>query len=109
MRPVLHHSLKVARKVLKKINLSPALSRECHVEAYSNCREQGYALVRWDNKGKCRKAVFSECRNSDDIMVYSGSIENFGGGNIPSDKVYKNADRFRSPESAAQFIIKFIS
>jgi hypothetical protein len=56
------------------------------LEPYQNGREHGWSLSGSDGK---RKAVFSEHRNTDQIVVYLGKQIDFGmAGNVPSDKVY---------------------
>ncbi len=57
------------------------------VEPYLNGRENGYALHPFLGKVK---VVFSENRNSDNIVVYVGGINSFTmGGNVPDDDAYK--------------------
>lgn len=78
------------------------------VEVYANCREQGFALKAHDD---C-KVAFSECRNTDQIVVYVGKSREFEfNTNIPSERAYSNA-RFFNPdqvEHAAKFIFKTLS
>lgn len=64
------------------------------VERYVNCREQGYALSRGP-LDTYRKVAFSEHRNSDQIVVYSGSRDSFTfNTNIPTDETYDKARYF---------------
>jgi hypothetical protein len=99
-----------ARKVLAEVKRWAALSSEdcimC-VEAYVNCREQGFALASCDD----RKVAFSEFRRSDDIVVYFGKRKDFAfNTNIPSEEVYESARFFRynQQEAAAKFIVKYL-
>lgn len=103
-----HDSLKVASKILntvKKLLREKNIKTDAWVEAYSNCREQGYcirALV-----GVERLSIsFSESRGSDQIVVYVGGGV-FDPGNIPTDEAYKNAKYFPCAgyEKAAAFIV----
>jgi hypothetical protein len=78
------------------------------VETYSNCREQGFAIKAHDSA----KVAWSECRNSDQIVVYFGKAKDFEfNTNIPSEKSYKNARYFNPDkiEQAARFIFKKLS
>jgi hypothetical protein len=105
-----HHSLQVANKVLKLITVPKKVADVCHVESYSNCREQGYSIIGYPNSSKGIRVSFSECRNSDQIVVYTGSYLEFQiAGNIPSDKIWGGADYFHTPEEAARFIEKYLS
>jgi hypothetical protein len=100
-----------ARKVLaevRKLAKSSKDDSQVQIEMYVNCREQGYALASCDD----RKVAFSECRNSDQIVVYYGKRKDFTfNTNIPSDEVYENwQKRFNYNEAAkaARFIVKYL-
>ena len=99
-----------ARKVLAEVRKLAKRSKDDSViliEAYVNCREQGFALASCD----ARKVAFSECRNTDEIVVYAGERRDFTfNTNIPSDEVYENQKRFRYNEfaKAARFIVKYL-
>ena len=108
----LKQNLLVAKKVLAQVNklISKEVAKDCSVECYSNCREQGYSIVQYCNPAL--KVSFSENRNSDDIVIYAGEDREFDmGGNIPSEKIYKEAKYFRydKVEEAAQFIVDFFT
>lgn len=100
-----------ARKVLaevRKLAKSSKDDSQVQIEMYVNCREQGFALASCDE----RKVAFSECRNSDDIVVYYGKRSDFTfNTNIPTDVIYENYQkRFHAHEfsKAARFIMKWL-
>ena len=77
------------------------------VESYANCREQGFALASCYD----RKVVFSENRNSDDIVVYTGDCMTFEfNSNIPNEEAWENRKFFKPDqvEKAARFIVKYL-
>lgn len=94
--------MSVADKVVKQLEVvlakHPEVSKNAWLECYKNGRENGYALVYWlGTTSSFRKAVFSEYRNSDNIVVYLGdSIGQFGCGNVPSEEVYASRKMFPS-------------
>jgi hypothetical protein len=92
------------KKLAKGLNLG-----ELDVEPYKNGRENGLAIKRWKPD---RMVVFSENRNSDDIVVYRGAGREFDwcAGNIPDEVVYVNrATYFQDAEAAARLIVGFLS
>lgn len=81
---------------------------EFDAEPYKNGREQGWAIMKVGDM-KFRKCIFSEDRNTDNIVVYFGGHDQFSQqGNVPSDKVYKNRVFFSSEDiyGCVQFILK---
>ena len=65
------------------------------VEPYVNGREQGFSISITTDK----KVAFSECRNSDSIVVYFGKFVNFSmQGNTPDEKTYQNRKSFNHNE-----------
>jgi hypothetical protein len=108
MRVDMHSGVLVAQKVLKEFRKFAAefVYRDGKpggfwVEAYSNCREQGYCI-----RGVGFYASFAEYRNSDSIVVYVG--ERPDSGNLPTDKDYENKEFFgyNQHSKAAAYIIK---
>ena len=100
-----------ARKVLAEVRKLAKRSKDdsmVYVEPYVNCREQGFALATCD----ARKVAFSECRNTDQIVVYYGQRRDFAfNTNIPCDEVYEHwQKRFSHNEhaKAARFIMKYL-
>jgi hypothetical protein len=104
---------KVADKVLKqfisrwKSLKFPSIYPEefnLYLEPYQNGREHGWSLSY-----KMRKVAFSEYRNSDQIVVYCGTLADFHlQGNVPSDKVYKRREMFSSEEVDFENVVQFI-
>ena len=104
MKPKLHPSLKVAHAVLHKIKVdkSHVLS---DVVGYENGREHGLCLQIIGNRqigkttvDKLTTVCWSECRNSDQIVIYVGlPDERFEiPGNRPTERAYKEAKYFSS-------------
>lgn len=85
------------------------------LQAYANCREQGFSIMKLDYSGgkdNCRQVSFSECRNSDQITVYWGGTSDFNyQTNIPTDDTYYNRRKFfgyEKYEDAADWIIAYL-
>lgn len=75
-------------------------------EPYVNGRERGWA-VSFEGK----TAVFSEFRNSDEIVIYTGKRMEFEmAGNVPSERAYKQKKFFSctEPYQAAEFILEYL-
>lgn len=96
----------VAERVLRQIKRFMRNSPK-HIEldlgAYQNGREQGYSLRAIYSKTSLF-VCWSECRNSDRIVVYIGDIDPMQS---ITDKMYKEAKYFRAGdyENVANFII----
>lgn len=76
------------------------------LQPYKNGRENGVALLLKD-----RQAVWSENRNSDDIVVYVGDkFKDFDNDNIPSEDTYQSRKYFAPDDiaRAAQYIKRFL-
>lgn len=91
-----------AAKVLKAVRIPRIEGLGAWVNAFNNCREQGYTLVVDAGPRAYRWFTFCEYRNSDDIVVYSGT-----GYPPPSgvdDASYATKRFFPTEEAAAAFI-----
>lgn len=81
MKPIrFKGNLKVAEKVrraINRLNTSTLLMKNSWFECFDNCREQGYVLKVWGKGLTVFYVAFSECRNSDEIVVYCYSNANF--------------------------------
>lgn len=81
---------------------------EIDVEPYLNGRENGFAIKRWHNT---RQAVFSESRNSNEIVLFTGRTTDFSmQGNTPNEegnwtRVYFEPDAY---VKAADAVIAFL-
>ena len=105
-----------ARKVLTEIRRLIAKAKKNKenpqlwiLEHYTNCREQGFALSRYDFRDS--KAVFSEDRNSDCIVVYTGTDFNFAfNTNIADEPTWAGRTYFdfNKHKDAARFIFDFL-
>jgi hypothetical protein len=67
------------------------------VEPYINGRECGWSLAKF-GETHTPKVSFSENRSSDEIVVYSGRMQDFKDGNIPQEHIYKAAKYFEAVE-----------
>lgn len=107
-------SMIVAKQVLNSINkhIPKYLIKQCTIEAYSNGREQGYCILYYSKStDNSYKICFSQNRNSDDIVIYTGKNFNFNmTGNIPSQIIYKSAIYFGYDEInwASRYIIRYL-
>jgi len=106
----MYQAFGVLKLVLKK---APALGQG--LQAYANCREQGFSIMKLDysnGQDNCLQVSFSECRNSDQITVYYGTTRDFNfQTNIPTDDTYFNRRKFfgyESFEEAADWIVAFL-
>lgn len=106
----MYQAFGVLKLVLEK---APELGQG--LQAYANCREQGFSIMKLDYSGgqdNCRQVSFSECRNSDQINVYYGSTRDFNfQTNIPTDDTYFNRRKFfgyEKFEEAADWIIAYL-
>jgi len=112
MKPIqMKENLKVAdriRKAINRLNTSSELMARAWFECFDNCREQGYVLVVWPIAATCHYIAFSECRNSDEIVVYC--YENVQvPSNLPAKADdWKDTQYFRHGqiEQAASYILQ---
>jgi hypothetical protein len=90
MKIPVHYSLKVARKVVAKIDLPAKVAKDCTVESWSNGREQGLCIKRFAIPSTMSKQiVIAQQRSSDNILIVSGSQSDFDfQTNHPSDDVW---------------------
>jgi hypothetical protein len=111
-----HTGIQYANAILKNVRASVSrLKIEdlsfFHVESYTNCREQGYAIIGsiYPKDGTPRHfyCAFSVGRNSDSAVVYLATYQSSRDskvptfeshqvfcGNIPSDEVYRKGSSF---------------
>lgn len=96
----------LANNVLREIkkivsSIEPALS------TYHNGRESGYCLTAAD-----RKVCFSENRNTDEIVIYCGRLEDFNfQGNLPSEITWADRKFFPQDQTkkAAEYIAAYLT
>jgi hypothetical protein len=111
-----HHSLMVAHKVIKEVEkiIPKEIAKECSLESWSNCREQGICISYYPLKGFSfsHKVCIAECRNSDEILVIHGTTDDFDNQtNQPTEETYqKNRKYFRYNDSigAAKYIVEVL-
>jgi hypothetical protein len=127
MKIPFHHSLTDADRVLRALRslvhgLKKTKGIEFHVESYTNCREQGYAIFGINHSVMPSQNFFAtvaQHRCSDSVIVCLGMNNEFLGnicqifcGNIAQENVYKNAKTFVPDKDrlyyveAASFIAK---
>lgn len=97
---VICNSLQVAHQVAALVDNSFL------IKSFSNGREQGLCITNYP-----RTACVAENRNSDEIVVYYGNSSDFDiTTNLPSEKVYEEAEYFGNGdfEAAAKFISDFL-
>lgn len=111
---VTNSSMKQAFGILKVIlEKAPELSEG--LQAYANCREQGFSITKWNHScdnDLSKQVSFSECRNSDQINVYWGRPGNFNyQTNVPDDDTYFSRRKYfgyEKYEEAADWIIAYL-
>jgi hypothetical protein len=103
-----HYSLKVARDVIRKIDITAKMAKMIHAESWANCREQGLSLfVGLGLVEEWKRINIAQNRNSDDIVVIVGVPNDFElGNNQPYEETWKNRRLFRYDEqqNAADYI-----
>ena len=115
MKIPVHYSLKVARKVVSKVDLPKEIAKECTVESSSNCREQGLFIKRFNHAFSTNKALtVAQQRTSDNIIIIAGHHNDFDvTTNSPSEQLW-NKDgarhyfRYNEVDEAAKFIKKYL-
>ena len=70
-------SLRLARQVVNLIQLPSRIAKECSIESWSNCREQGLHVSRYGGVNLRRAVNVSEARSSDQIFVCYGDSREF--------------------------------
>lgn len=107
---IMYQAFGILKVILEK---APELSQG--LQAYANCREQGFSIMKLDysnGQNSCLQVSFSECRNSDQINVYWGTTHDFNfQTNIPTDDTYFNRRKFfgyEKYEEAADWIIAYL-
>lgn len=99
----------VLATLFSKLGDNYIVTKVC-VEPYINGRECGFSVRAYSNPEKYDlQIVFSEYRNSDFIVVYTGPYYHFDNGNVPNEDVYFNHQRsFKAYDYAgvADYIIE---
>jgi len=97
------------RRAINRLNRHPGLVDRCHFECFDNCREQGFVLQACSRTTlETLHIAFSECRNSDEIVVYCYVNVAFPS-NLPAtdaDWQDKKYFRFDAIDDAARYIIQ---
>lgn len=82
------------------------------LEAFENCREQGYRICNynWNDEPRVQTIAFSEHRNRDSIVIYhSSKHEEYAFGY--SEEFWDNAKYFRCEDfsGAVDYIVELIT
>jgi hypothetical protein len=104
-------STKLADAVLSMVEFLSVDTLRLYAEPYQNGREHGWALSAFGDMTN-KKAVFSEYRNTDEIVLYTGKGVDFSmQGNVPSDKAWGNKNFFshNAVTECANYIVKYFS
>jgi hypothetical protein len=110
MKPIrMKQNLAVAEKVrraINRINQSVILMRNSWFECFDNGREQGFVLKVWCVGMNQFTIAFSECRNSDEIVVYCYTTHLLN--NLPAtdaDWADRKYFSYKEVDLAAQYIL----
>jgi hypothetical protein len=103
-----HYSLKHANEILRL--LRKELGRNGNgvtIEAWANCREQGYCLKVWPVGLDADRAIgicFAQERGGDSLVVISGPIRAFNNQNQPSEELWGDRRGFSDNGEAVRYI-----
>lgn len=112
-----HHSLRVAERVLSHLEgWLEEFEQEGKdagiISAYANGREQGiYIQSSPHQRGfkDWRCVAFAEHRNSDNVVIYFGKVDDFAfAGHVPNEDRYQAARHYESELDAAHAIALFL-
>lgn len=111
-----HYSLEHANKVLALVQkgvrgVKSANGDHVYVEAWANCREQGYCIkAQGDLDCPSIAICFAQTRSADSLVVIAGPERGFNNQtNQPSEAVWeKNHMYFSDDKKAAEYIAQEI-
>ena len=106
----IHTSLQVAHKVLKAIEkiIPKEIAKDCRIESWSNGREQGLCLECYSLPCSIKKIIFSEARNSDQILVVHGDNYSFCyQTNQPNEEIWAKNRKYFDPDHYSE-VAKYI-
>jgi len=111
-----HYSLEHANKVLALVQkgvrgVKSANGDHVYVEAWANCREQGYCVkVNSPNWDADVAVCFAQTRSGDSMVVIAGPVREFNNQtNQPSETIWeKNHRYFNDDAEAARYIAQEI-
>jgi len=111
----IHSSLLVAHKAVSALEkiLPKSIAKDLVIKSWSNGREQGLCLERSGSVEKIAidKIVFSEARNSDEILIVYGSRSDFDfQTNQPNDEIWESRMYFNRNDysKAAEYIANLL-
>jgi hypothetical protein len=105
-----HYSLEHANKVLALLRkevkgVKSANSELVSIEAWANCREQGYCIKVYAKSYDGVAICFAQQRSSDSTVVIVGPMKDFNNHtNQPSESAYGDARFFGDDGKAAKYI-----
>jgi len=88
----LHHSLKRAIAILRRVDLPKAVAEQVWAECWDNGREQGLA-IRFSSVGAGGTVYVAECRNSDQTVVVFDD-ERVPYSNKPSELAWEHGRKY---------------
>jgi len=94
-------SLVVAEKVIKEVRKLWPKAWEGQIDAWSNCREQGFSIWLFGANSTSVRANIARVRNGESILVVVGPANQFGGQtNQPNDEVWRSSMSFAPDQFA---------
>ena len=100
-----YNKREMADEVLAHISKALAtVDVEITLESYQNGREQGHAVIHYDDFRPLWLG-FSENRNSDDVVVYEADHDPMQS---VSEEAWKKAKFFKTPEKAGEYIVELL-
>lgn len=104
-----HYSLKHANEILRLLRKELGRNgRGVTIEAWANCREQGYCLKVWPmglDASRATGICFAQGRSGDSIVVVSGPILKFNNQtNHPSEELWGDRRGFSDDGEATRYI-----
>lgn len=106
----MHYSLTRSRKILNKLIKDWPRTTGGYIEAWSNGREQGYAIKLMERRDldDWQTCVFAQQRSSDQVIMIAGSALEFDvSTNMPSEKIWSTAKYFNTDNEAIVAILKW--
>lgn len=102
----------VAETILSYIeSLYSDNTKDWYILSYSNGRENGYYIINYAINSDSRSLAICRGRNSDNIVIYFGTVVSFEpGGNVPNKETYESAKHFpfNAISEAANFVYDYL-
>lgn len=105
----MNDGLKRSLKILKAVKVPKCDAESIHIGTYSNGRENGLCVRVYAADFSDKVFVFAEYRNSDQMVLYSGTLRDFTIDNKPTEFCYKQKEFFSSEEELIAVLEKGIA